>query len=346
VNRKPPRKDIKLIPSFPHKNHPSRDFRKTTYGFDIYSVVDYAPGLKEYFRRHHGLVKESEEKEVRRYIVENYPKIKFSDEVSWCVVDMQSGKMIGWQIDKGFEGASAVKIWPMASLFDKMKGWPTMAQMAQIVPMIAISSNSAWSRVIYYNATVKSDENVTDKERGMRGYYRIMRFLRRNNYNLTKGGRSSIGAGKSFVNTRDFGKYFYDVNHNKLMGSEAQMKILTMCGTAGKKGYRYMPNYIYGGGKTGTFSYLAHDVRFYEVGKLRYAICVLTRVYKNLGFTDSPKGKNGYRNECVAILHGGLMREYILGTIHSIKPNRREKKKIYSGSYEGKIVKGDDTKGL
>jgi hypothetical protein len=123
-----------------------------------------------------------------------------------------------------------------------------------MVPMIAKSSNDAWSRVIRYCAP--------DEASGGAAYRAIQAFLHRFGYDRTQGGRSSVGAGPNRLVARDLGKYLYDLHHKNLPGSEAQMKLLTTCATAARKGYRYIPEQVYGGGKTGTWSTVAHDLRY------------------------------------------------------------------------------------
>jgi hypothetical protein len=326
-----------IIPLFPSKTNPGKDFWTTRDGLNLYSAAENNANLRNYFRRHQGLSSSRKTDSVINYLTDNYYKIKFHPRVSWAIVDMETGKMVGWQVNRNFEGASVVKVWPMASLFDKMGGFPNASQIATMLQMIAVSSNSAWSQTIYYNA----DQGGGNKAKS--GYHRIQQFLKKYGYTKTKGGRISIGAGQSAINTRDLTHYLFDLNHNRLPGSEAQLKLMATCRTANKKGFRYAPSGVFGGGKTGTYSQLAHDLRWYEINGKRYGIAVLTQLSASPGYSGSPSGSNNFRNESVAILHGGLLREYIYTNLGAVFPTTAsEKKEFWQGNYNGGIAKVKD----
>lgn len=314
---------LRRIPVFPARTHPGRDFWRSG-GLDLAAAV--AADGTSLLRRHHGLMRKGDRPAVERYLRQALPKVLHSPDVAWAVVDLDTGDMLGWRIDQVFSGASVVKVFPMATLFDKMKGKPRPDQIRQILPMIAKSSNDAWSRVILACAP--------DGESGPAAYRTIQAFLARSGYTRTQGGRSSVGAGPNRLVARDLGKYLYDLHHKNLPGSEAQMKLLTTCATAARKGYRYIPEHVYGGGKTGTWSTVAHDLRFYEIGGRRVAIAVLTDLSSDPGFGRAPTGGAGtFRDEAVAVLHGGLFLSCVQGALPRPAPPRDTAKLLVNGNY-------------
>lgn len=313
---------LRRVPLFPARDNPGRDFWRAG-SLDLLAA---SGGNAALLKRHHGRVRRADRPAVERYLRAALPKIAHSPEVAWAVVDLDTGDMVGWRIDQIFSGASVVKVFPMAALFDRTRGKPRPDHLREMLPMIARSSNDAWSRVILANAP--------DGSSGPAAYRAIQAFLARHGYPRTQGGRSSVGAGPNRLAVRDLGKYLFDLNHGKLPGSEAQMKLLATCATAARKGYRYIPDSIYGGGKTGTWSTFAHDLRFYETGGRRIAVAALTDLSRDPGFGRPPiAGEGTFRDEAVAVLHGGLFLSFIEGRIPHPVPPRDAARLLVNGNY-------------
>jgi hypothetical protein len=301
------------IPVFPQLIQPKTDFWQLKSGGNLQNLFRDDPVYFPLIRRYHGVLSKEKETEVEHYLQENYPRYKLHPEVAWSVVNMSNGEAIAWQPDKCFEGASVVKVYSMASLLGQYNGYPLRAHLREFLPLISVSSNSAWTNVIRAHLPMPSTtEEVVLRSHAMGCYKRIQSFLFRHGYRKTRGGRISIGAGDSVLTARELARYLFDVQQEKISASFLQMKLMATCSTSDHKGNRYIPDTIFGGGKTGTWQNLAHDMRWYEVNGTRYGISVLTQLSQKNSLVVTPCGENSLYNETVAILHGGLLREYIL----------------------------------
>lgn len=107
--------------------------------------------------------------------------------------------------------------------------------------------------------------------------------------------------GGNEVNALELSEFYYYVLHNRFAGAEVIYKLSSACETGPNKGRKYMPEYLYLGGKTGFWQGFNHDSRFFNYNNRWYAIVVLTTDY-----TPS---------EQLAIVFGGLFREYVSQTI-------------------------------
>jgi hypothetical protein len=107
--------------------------------------------------------------------------------------------------------------------------------------------------------------------------------------------------GGNLVNALELSEFYYYVLHNKFAGAEVIYKLTSACETGPAKGRKYMPAYLYLGGKTGFWQGFNHDSRFFKYNNHWYAIVVLTTDY-----TPS---------EELAIVFGGVFREYVARTI-------------------------------
>lgn len=216
-----------------------------------------------------------------------YRELKENKSVYWMVTDIDTETIIaqGKNTDHVLEGASISKPLVAAAALDKNGGY--------------LKKNSDWQDL--FELLVESENNpYWDRIQGLAGGKAgVDAFTKRMGY---KGTQASHYDNR--VNAADLAKFLFDIFHGRFVGTEALFKVMSACNTGrdhnDEKSPKYTPSDIYMGGKTGTWNQYLHDMRFLLIGDKWYSIVILTEIPKN------------NRNENVAVLFGGLLREYIL----------------------------------
>ena len=242
------------------------------------------------------------EKEGKQYCV-----LKKKHNIQWVLSDLETGKAISQSKNakKNFFGASASKIFVAAALLNKQKGKLTKSQLQLMTKMIVVSSNTAW---------IELQKQAGDGKSGDSGRKAVGQFTKKMGYENIRGfqgwWRERIHGNE--LNTFELSKFLFDTYHNRYPGAEILWKLMHACKTGTNKGNYYMPKGVYIGGKTGTYhgpntsprtmageTIMARNhVMIFNMGGRQYGLSILS---------------NRVNDREVAILAGGLVREYISG---------------------------------
>lgn len=238
-----------------------------------------------------------------------YEKIKRDSKASenskihWVLMDLDSHQIIDQSAnpDKRIFGASNSKIFVGATLVDKQNGNITPAQLRQVSLMLVVSDNTAWHAVQAYAGD-------GDEERGRANN---LAFTQRMGYLNTRGYQGQLdGVQGNHLTAKDTAEFLYDTYHERYPGAEVIWKVMHACRTGEDRGSVYMPTNIFVGGKTGTYAGrtsdwdgkpivvdIVHHSMVFKSDERQYALTMLT---------------DTGNSETLALLAGGLVREYIL----------------------------------
>jgi hypothetical protein len=240
---------------------------------------------------------------------QRYCALKNNPDIQWTLMDMGNGKIISCSdnADELFFGASTSKIFVAATLLDKQDGELNKKQLILKTRMIVRSDNGAWRELQRQCGNDGSDDAgrraVHDFVRKM-GYEKLRGFqgwMKQNNGNRLHGNE---------LNSREVAQFLYDTCHNRYPGAEILWKIMHATRTGRKKVNKYTPRDVYIAGKTGTYhgpNESRDTIRHAAIKAHNHAV-ILNIKGKNYGLVIL--GNTG-RNEDVAVLGGGLMREYL-----------------------------------
>ncbi len=229
--------------------------------------------------------------------------------VQWVVNDLATGDIVSQSpgADRLFFGASTSKIFVAAALLDKHQGKLSKQQIGLLARMIVVSDNGAW---LALQRQVGSD-GTSDSGRAA-----VQSFVRAMGYPTIKGFQgwmrqpdgSRIHGNE--LNSIEVAQFLHDTYQRKYKGADALWKIMQATRTGGSKIDKYTPTDVYVSGKTGTYSgpnespktvdlptiKARNHAAALRIGSRRYGLAILT---------------NTGDNEDVAVLGGGLMREYL-----------------------------------
>ncbi|WP_163340735.1 serine hydrolase [Desulfopila sp. IMCC35008] len=238
-----------------------------------------------------------------------YCLLKKSSQVQWMLTDLDSGDTISRSsnAEQVFFGASASKIFVAAALLDKHEGMITKNQLILISRMIVRSSNEAWKEVQRQVGQDGSDDS---------GRLSVQAFSEKMGYKNLRPfqGWMTHPDGKRVhgneLNSQAVARFLYDTYHNKYPGAEILWKIMHATRTGSKKIDKYTPKSIYIAGKTGTY---------HGANESKETVDLAVIMARNHAVVFSVNGKqysltilcNTGKDEDVAVLGGGLMREYL-----------------------------------
>jgi len=238
-----------------------------------------------------------------------YLQLKKDRLVQWTLTDLQSGRMISRSsnADEVFFGASASKIFVAATLLNKQHGRLRRNQLRLMVRMVVRSNNQAWKELQRQAGKDGSDDSgreAVDQFSRHMGYANLRCFQ---GWLKKKDGTKVHG---NELNCVDVAKFLYDTYHEKYEGAEILWKIMHATRTGRKKINKYTPRDIPVAGKTGTYSGPNESPGTIKLSSLKtrnhvVALNVNGRYYGLSVFCNTG------RNEDVAILGGGLMREVL-----------------------------------
>ncbi len=238
-----------------------------------------------------------------------YCQLKKSRQVQWALTDLETGKIISQSVNAGesFFGASVSKIFVAAALLDKQNGELSKAQLQLMTSMIVRSSNPAWKELQRQCGSTGSDDS------GRRAVHAFIKKMGYENLRGFQGWMTQENGSRlhgNELNALAVSRFLYDTYHNRYPGAEILWKIMHATRTGRKKVNKYTPKNIFIAGKTGTYhgsnesrntikhaSIKAHNhVTVFDVDGRYYSLTIL--------------GNTG-RDEDVAVLGGGLMREFL-----------------------------------
>ncbi len=222
--------------------------------------------------------------------MEEYKTLKGNKLVHWIVRDLESGTVIGVRqdtVEKTIEGASVPKALVAAAALNKNNA--------------RFKKDEHWFKA--YELLVESiNDYWNDIQALAGGAAEVNKFSETMGYEHMRPAHDDSDT----VNALYLAQFLYDIFHDRFVGSEPLYKIMAACNTgrgdppATAKGPKYIPTDVYMGGKTGTWNQYQHDMRFLRVKNHWYAIVVLSETGKS---------------EDVAIMFGGIFREYLDGSI-------------------------------
>ena len=238
-----------------------------------------------------------------------YCRLKSSSQIQWTLSDLKTGEIISRSDNAGevFFGASASKIFVAAALLHKQNGKISKKQLILLTRMIVRSDNIAWKELQRQAGTDGTDDS---------GRLAVHAFIKTMGYKnlrafqgwMTKQDGSQLHGNE--LNSLAVAQFLFDTCHNRYPGAEILWKIMHATRTGRKKINKYTPKSIYIGGKTGTYHGPNESKETIKHATImaRNHITVFTINGQDYSLTIL---SNTGRDEDVAVLGGGLMREHL-----------------------------------
>ena len=212
-----------------------------------------------------------------------YEGLKNSAQMHWIVRDLNDEAPYIARSGNAHDnvyGASVVKALVVGALLWSKEGRLDGSTWGKAIRLIGRSDNSVWTPL----------EQLAGGNAGMAAFVKAM------GYEKTIAHRRSGNQ----LNAQELSDFLHDVHHRRFAGADGLYKLMSGCKTGSTRARKYVPASVVMGGKTGSWRNWFHDMRFLEVGQSRYAIVVLS---------------TGGSSEKVALMFGGLVREYVLNTL-------------------------------
>ena len=241
---------------------------------------------------------------------QRYCRLKGSDApVQWVVNNLETGDVIARSANAQqlYFGASVSKLFVAAAFLDKHGGAFTQQQLRELVKMIVVSDNPAWKSLQRQTGGDGSD---------YAGRVAVQAFVERMGYPTIQGFQGWMKHGNGTrehgneLNALELSRFLHDTHKRKYHGSDVLWQIMRATRTGRNKINKYTPDHLHIGGKTGTYSgpnESKETVRLPTIGARNHAVVLFTE--------NGPFGisvlSNTASSEDVAILGGGLMREYL-----------------------------------
>lgn len=240
----------------------------------------------------------------------HYCKLKSGKyQIQWALNNLDTGKLIARSknAEQLYFGASASKLFVAAALLDKQKGKFSTKQLGQLVRMIVVSDNPAWLSL----------QKQTGKDGSANsGRAAVQAFVNRMGYKKTKGfqgwlvRKNGTREHGNELNALELADFLYHTYQRKYAGADVVWKIMQATRTGKSKAKKYTPKDVYVGGKTGTYSgpnEAKKTVKLATIKARNHAVAVMIG---NSHYGVSILSNTG-SNEDVAVLGGGLLREYL-----------------------------------
>ena len=232
-----------------------------------------------------------------------------SDQVQWTLNDLETGEILSRSAnaDQLFFGASTSKIFVGAAFLDSRQGRITAQELGLLVQMIAVSNNGAWltlQKRAGKDGTADAGRAAVQAFTRRMGYPTIQAFqgwMRRPDGSRVHGNE---------LNSIEVAQFLRDTYERKYPGADVLWKVMQATRTGGSKIDKYTPSDVYILGKTGTYSGSNESpgtVRLPTIRARNHAAAVRVRG-RYYGVTVLTNTGN---NEDVAVLAGGLMREFL-----------------------------------
>lgn len=275
----------------------------TDDGRDLRAEAD--TGTRELLRRARGVGTKFGAKQSASYC-----SLKSSGApVQWVVNHLETGEVIAHSAnaEQLYFGASVSKLFVAAAFLDKYKGEFTQKQLRELVRMIVISDNPAWKSL--QRQTGRGDSNDA-------GRVAVQTFVKRMGYPTIKGFQGWIKHKNGTrehgneLNTLELSRFLFDTYQHKYPGSDVLWEIMRATRTGRGKIGKYTPSHLYIGGKTGTYdgpNESPETIQLPSIGARNHAVVLFT----DRGTFGISVLANTSSSKDVAILGGGLMREYL-----------------------------------
>ncbi|MGI9364836.1 MAG: serine hydrolase, partial [Rhizobiaceae bacterium] len=229
--------------------------------------------------------------------------------IQWVVNDLDTGQVIARSrnAQQLYFGASVAKLFVAAAFLDKTNGQFSQKQLRELVRMIVISDNPAWKSL--QRQTGGSDSNYA-------GRVAVQAFVKRMGYPTIQGyqgwmkHKNGTREHGNELNALELARFLFDTYQQKYPGADVLWEIMRATRTGRSKIGKYTPSQLFIGGKTGTYdgpNESPATVRLAKIGARNHAVTLFT----DRGTFGISVLANTSRNEDVAILGGGLMREYL-----------------------------------
>lgn len=254
-----------------------------------------------------------------------YCKLKKNKQIQWTLSDLESGKIISRSDNATdvFFGASTSKIFVAAALLDKQDGELSKKQLILMTNMIVRSSNPAWKELQRQAGTNGTDDSGRQAVHAFikkMGYENLRAFQ---GWMIRQDGTRLHG---NELNSLAVAQFLFDTYHNRYPGAEILWKIMHATRTGRKKINKYTPKNIYIAGKTGTYhgpNESKSTIRYNAIKARNHAtVFNINGKYYSLTILS-----NTGRDEDVAVLGGGLMREF-LGVDRPVKCRAGDKQDV------------------
>ena len=238
-----------------------------------------------------------------------YCKLKQAQKIQWALNDLETGKIISRSAnaDELYFGASAAKLFVAAALLNKQNGHFDRNQLTLMVRMIVVSSNSAWKEL----QRQTGDDGTNDSGRAA-----VDAFVQLKGYTNTKGfqgwwnKKDGTRIHGNELNSVELAKFLHDTYRRRYKGAEVLWEIMQATSTGRRRINKYTPQNIFIGGKTGTYDGPNASPATVKLKSIRARNHVATLKIGNKIYGLSILSNTG-SGEDVAILGGGLMREYL-----------------------------------
>jgi len=238
-----------------------------------------------------------------------YCRLKKNSQIQWAVSELTTGKILSRSENAGeaFFGASASKIFVAATLLDKQNGEISKKQLVLMTRMIVRSDNHAWKelqRQAGTNGTDDSGRQAVHAFTKKMGYENLRAFQ---GWMIRQDGSRLHG---NELNSLAVTQFLFDTCHNRYPGAEILWKIMHATRTGRKKINKYTPKAIYIAGKTGTYHGPNESKATIKHAAIKASNHVTILNIKGKHYSLTILSNTG-RDEDVAVLGGGLMREYL-----------------------------------
>lgn len=275
----------------------------TDSGLDLRQMVD--PNTRVLLQAAHGVGAEFGPQQQSRYC-----ELKHGDDpIQWVVNNLQTGEIVSRSAnaDELYFGASTSKLFVAAAFLDKVDGQLTEEQLRDLVRMIVVSSNSAWLKL-----QRMTGEKVSDYD----GRVAVQAFVTRMGYPKTQGFQGWIKHQDGTrihgneLNAIELAQFLRDTYMREYPGADVLWEVMKATRTGSSKINKYTPADLHIGGKTGTYSgpnASPATIQHATIGARNHAAVLFTE----RGVFGISVLSNTSENEDVAVLGGGLMREYL-----------------------------------
>lgn len=220
----------------------------------------------------------------------------------WAIMNLDTHKLLANSANgnRKIFGASSSKIYVAATLLDKQGGNSSDDQLQDLAEMLVVSSNSAW-------VSLQKEIGGGSANKGRELNYN---FTQKMGYPLTRGWQGYWGNihGNELVAIETV-EMLYDTYQQNYPGADVVWKLMYTCRTGANRGLRYIPDNIYVGGKTGTYDGSTENPQTGETYNVRMRNHVIIVNVKGVQYGIAIFSNDG-SNETVALLVGGLLREF------------------------------------
>ncbi len=230
--------------------------------------------------------------------------------IQWVVNNLDTGEVLARSrnAEQLYFGASVSKVFVAAALLDKQQGRLSQKQLRQLTLMIVVSDNVTW---LDLQRQVGGDGTNDTGRTAVQAFVRRMGYPTIKGFQGWNGRRNGVGGEHgNELNALELSQFLFDTRHRNYRGADVLWKIMQATKTGDRKIDKYTPASLYLGGKTGTYSGSneAPETVHLPTIKARNHAAVLLIGDGHFGISIL---SNTGDNEDVAVLGGGLMREFL-----------------------------------